>query len=172
MDVGYGDAVQPPPVSIDYPSILQFAAPHIRAYSRYTVVAEKLQAAAELGLTNSRLKDFFDLFTLAARFDFDGQQLVEAITATFARRGVAIPAEPPAAFSTRFSEAPDKLAQWKGFLKRARVRIEVPPFPGVVESVARFAREPLESARDRHAFARIWRPAGPWAKADPRTPAP
>jgi len=162
VDVGYGDAVVPPAATLDYPSLLDFAAPHVSAYSRYTVVAEKLQATVELGVTNSRLKDFFDLLTLASRFDFEGPQLVEAITATFTRRGATIPVELPAALSTRFAEAPDKLAQWKGFLKRARVRIDVPPFPAVVEAVARFALEPLDSARAVARFPCRWRPGGPW----------
>jgi len=162
VDIGYGDAVVPPPTTIDYPSLLGFAPPHVSAYSRYTVVAEKIQAAVELGVTNSRLKDFFDLFTLASRFDFDGSQLVEAITATFGRRSVAIPAEPPAALSSRFAEAPDKLSQWKGFLKRARVRMELPPFPAVVEAVAEFALEPLDAARIGAKFAAQWRPGARW----------
>jgi hypothetical protein len=134
----------------------------VKAYSRYGVVAEKLQATVELGLANSRLKDFFDLFTLASRFDFDGPQLVAAFRATFARRRLAIPAERPAALTTRFSEAPDKVAQWKGFLKRSRVRVEVPALPGVVEAVARFALEPLEAARIAAEFPRAWPPDGPW----------
>ena len=164
VDVGYGDAVVPPPTTIDYPSMLQFAVPHVSAYSSYTVVAEKLQATVELGVTNSRLKDFFDLFTLASRFDFEGPLLVEAIKATFGRRCATIPAEPPAALSTRFAEAPDKLAQWKGFLKRARVRIDVPPFPAVVDAVARFALEPLAATRVGALFRRTWRSGGPWVE--------
>jgi nucleotidyltransferase AbiEii toxin of type IV toxin-antitoxin system len=164
VDVGYGDAVVPPPATIEYPSLLRFAMPHVKAYSRYTVVAEKLQAAIELGLANSRLKDFFDLFTLASRFEFDGPQLVSAIGATFARRGVAIPAEPPAALSARFSEAPDKLAQWKGFLKRTRVRVDVPQLTDVVDAVAQFALHPLDAARRGVEFRRSWRPGGPWVE--------
>ncbi len=162
VDVGYGDAVVPPPAGIEYPSLLGFAAPHVTAYSRYTVVAEKLQATVELGLTNSRLKDFFDLFTLSARFGFDGLQLVGAIAATFARRGAAIPPGPPDALSARFGDAPDKLAQWNGFLRRARVRVPVPPFPSVVEAVARFALEPLDAARLGKDFDRRWPAGGPW----------
>lgn len=163
VDVGYGDVVVPPPATIEYPSLLEFARPHVKAYSRYTVVAEKLQATVELGLANSRLKDFFDLFTLASQFEFDGPQLVSGVGATFARRGMAIPAEPPAAFSDQFFGAPEKLAQWKGFLKRTRVRVELPPFPELVHAVARFALEPLEAARRGTRFERMWRPGGPWA---------
>jgi hypothetical protein len=162
VDVGYGDAVVPPAVSLDYPSMLEFTRPIIRAYTRYTVVAEKLEAAVELGVTNTRLKDFFDLFTLAAHFDFDGGGLVSAIGATFVRRGLPIPEERPMAFSPRFSESAEKLAQWKGFLRRSRVRVEVPPFPDVVEAVAGFAIEPLQAARDGAPFRRCWPPGGPW----------
>ena len=77
---------------------------------------------------------------------------------------MAIPAEPPAAFSPRFSDAPDRLAQWKGFLKRARVRVAVPPFPALVETVAGFVLEPLEAARKDITFRRRWRPRGPWVE--------
>lgn len=162
VDVGHGDAVVPPPATLEYPSLLRFATPRVKAYSRYTVVAEKLQAAVELGLANSRLKDFFDLFTLASRFEFEGPLLASAIAATFKRRGIGIPAEPPAAFSTQFAAAPDKAAQWKGFLKRTRVRIELPRFPAVLGSVALFLLEPLEAARTGVPFRRTWRPGGPW----------
>lgn len=162
VDVGYGDAVVPPPATIEYPSLLHLPPPRVKAYSRYGVVAEKLQAAVELGLANSRLKDFFDLFMLASRFDFHGPQLVAAIRATFSRRSVTISAESPAALTTRFSEAPEKVAQWNGFLKRSRVRIEVPAFPAAVDAVARFALEPLDAARIASEFPRRWAPGGPW----------
>jgi hypothetical protein len=162
VDVGYGDAVVPPPTTIDFPQILEFTQPHIRAYSRYTVVAEKLQAAVELGLANSRLKDFFDPYMLSSQLDFDGPGLVAAIRATFDRRDVAIPSEPPMALTARFSEDPGKLAQWRGFLRRARVRVQVPALPEVIEKVACFAIQPLEAARLGRDFRRTWRQGGPW----------
>jgi hypothetical protein len=84
------------------------------------------------------------------------------MTATFARRGASIPREPPAALSRRFAESPDKLAQWKGFLKRARVRIDTPPFSAVVKAVAEFALEPLDATRVETMFRRHWQPGGPW----------
>jgi predicted nucleotidyltransferase component of viral defense system len=162
VDVGYGDAVVPPPTTIDFPQILEFTQPHIRAYSRYTVVAEKLQAAVELGLANSRLKDFFDLYVLSSQLDFDGPGLVAATRATFDRREVAIPQGPPVALSPRFSEDAGKLAQWKGFLRRSRVRVQVPALPAVIDAVAQFALEPLEAARLGEDFRKTWRQGGPW----------
>ena len=162
VDVGYGDAVVPPPTPIDFPQILEFTQPHIRAYSRYTVVAEKLQAAVELGLANSRLKDIFDLYVLSLHFDFDGPGLVTAIRATFDRRKMAIPDSPPVALTSNFSEDAGKLAQWRGFLRRSRVRIQAPALPAVIESVAQFTLAPLEAARLRKEFRRNWSPGGPW----------
>jgi hypothetical protein len=69
--------------------------PRLHAYPRYTVVAEKLEALSKLGMTNSRMKDYFDLLILAHHTDFDGETLCQAIKATFSRRKSNLPAEPP-----------------------------------------------------------------------------
>ena len=67
--------VVPRPASVHYPAMLEFASPVLRAYPRETVVAEKFQAMVVLGIANSRMKDFFDLWTLAHAFAFDGASL-------------------------------------------------------------------------------------------------
>ncbi|HWO26514.1 MAG TPA: nucleotidyl transferase AbiEii/AbiGii toxin family protein [Kofleriaceae bacterium] len=54
IDVGFGDAVTSVPVRVDLPVLLDDPAPHVLAYSRETVVAEKLDAIVQLGITNSR----------------------------------------------------------------------------------------------------------------------
>ena len=92
IDVGFGDAVVPGPEDVSYPIILNgMPEPQIRAYPRYTVVAEKLEALTSLGMLNSRMKDFFDLWVLAKHSDFDGKVLSRAVAATFERRQTAIP---------------------------------------------------------------------------------
>lgn len=58
VDVGFGDAITPGPVRVEYPTILEFPAPVLKAYPRETVVAEKFQAMTALGIANSRMKDF------------------------------------------------------------------------------------------------------------------
>ena len=80
IDVGFGDAVTPPPVRMDFPTILDFPAPVLKVYPRETVVAEKFQAATTLGMQNSRMKDFFDLWILSRDYTFDGETLVRAIS--------------------------------------------------------------------------------------------
>src|SRR5204863_2427322 len=71
VDVGFGDVILPGPVEVEYPTMLDFPAPKLQAYPRETVVAEKFEAMVKLGIANSRMKDFYDLWELAERFDYD-----------------------------------------------------------------------------------------------------
>jgi predicted nucleotidyltransferase component of viral defense system len=96
LDIGFGDVITPGPTEIEYPTLLNFPAPVLRAYPRETVVAEKLEALTALGLLNSRMKDFYDLALLSRMYEFEGQRLSEAVSATFRHRGTAIEPEPSA----------------------------------------------------------------------------
>jgi len=68
---------------VSYPTLLDFPAPHLHAYPIYTVVAEKFEAVVKLGIANTRMKDFYDLWLLAQRFEFNGDLLRHAFTTTF-----------------------------------------------------------------------------------------
>ena len=60
VDIGFGDAVTPAPQAISYPVLLEdFPAPQLRAYPKYTVVAEKFHAVCLLGLANTRIQDWW-----------------------------------------------------------------------------------------------------------------
>jgi len=83
IDLGFGNAIQPPPQEVEYPTLLDTPPPVIRAYPKEAVVAEKLHAMVVLGERNSRLKDFYDLYVLASSFAFDGPTLACSIRATF-----------------------------------------------------------------------------------------
>lgn len=118
-DVGFGDhQVEPPPVEAEYPTLLASEAPRIRAYARETMIAEKLHAMVCLGETNSRLKDFFDVWVLARRFPFQGARLSSAILATFEERDTPLPAEEFRSLSPAFFAAPEKALQWKRFFEQ------------------------------------------------------
>ena len=92
IDIGFGDAVTPQAQLVTYPTLLaDVPAPTLRAYPKATVVAEKLHAVTHLGMTNSRMKDFFDLWVLLHDTTMDDAELQQAIEATFARRQTAIP---------------------------------------------------------------------------------
>lgn len=118
VDIGFGDAVFPAPEEVEYPSLLGFPCPKLRAYSRATVVAEKFQVIVELGLVNSRLKDYFDIWTILNRFEVPPETLREAIRATFQRRQTPLPTRIPEGLSEVFALDPQKQAQWKAFLRK------------------------------------------------------
>lgn len=122
IDVGLGDSVSPPAVLCEFPTLLSQEHPKLRAYQRETAIAEKLHALVELGLLNSRLKDYFDIAILARTFTFDALVLWEAILKTFERRNLGVPDTVPPAMTKTFLE-PSKQAQWKGFVRK-RVRSE------------------------------------------------
>lgn len=119
IDVGFGDALTPPPQQIDYPAILDYPAPRLRAYHPATVVAEKLNAMVVLGALNSRMKDFYDIHVILAHMDIDDDILRNAIQATFKQRNVPLPKEPPVAFTFHFLEDGLKETQWQAFLRRS-----------------------------------------------------
>ncbi len=119
VDIGFGDAVTPAPEAISYPVLLaDFPAPQLRAYPKYTVVAEKFHAVCLLGLTNTRLKDYFDLWVLLDDTTLEAPVMRRAIDATFERRKMALPTTVPVGLTDTFARDLTKQTQWKAFLKK------------------------------------------------------
>lgn len=146
--MGYGDAVTPGPEDAEYPTLLDDQpAPRLRVYPRASVVAEKLEAIVSLGMANSRLKDYFDLRALAREGLLDAWQLADAIAATFARRGTAVPVEMSLGLTEAFARDPAKQRQWQAFL--GRNRLEAPALEQVVKDVRDFVAVALALARER-----------------------
>ena len=162
VDIGFGDAVVPEPEPLDYPTLLDFPAPRLLAYPRETVVAEKFQSMVELGIANSRMKDFFDLWTLSRMFSFEGARLVDAIQATFERRRTLLPTIDPVCFTSDFSRDQNKQAQWAAFLKRAGVDARGVSLFEVLPVLQRFLMPPTTAAAKREAFDTQWPAGGPW----------
>lgn len=136
-DIGFGDAVTPAPEEMDYPVLLDdLPAPRLRVYPRYTVIAEKFEAIVSLGIANSRMKDFFDLWVLTRHSELDSAILRRAITATFARRATALPTTTPIGLSDEFSADAIKQTQWRAFVTKNR--LDAPPLPLVVAHLRMF----------------------------------
>ncbi len=164
VDVGFGDATVPPPESADFPVLLDQPAPRLRVYRRETVVAEKLQALVDLGLANSRMKDFFDLRFLAATFDFAGAKLTSAIEATFARRSTAVPGDVPTGLTDTFAADANKQTQWRAFLRRTGLESEGLELGTVVAGLRGFLLPPLKALADGTPFELDWPAGGPWRR--------
>ena len=115
-----------------------------------------------LGMANSRMKDFFDVWFLCRQFEFAGQTLVDAIRATFERRQTPLPDGPPVALTDAFARDATKQAQWLGFLKRSGVVDHSVSLPDVVKAIAPFLVPALEAVGGRISTPSNWEPGGPW----------
>ena len=93
----------------------------MRAYPKYTAVAEKLHAVCVLGMANTRMKDYFDLWVLLQDAELQDVELRRAVAATFARRGTVLPSGTPAGLRNEFAEDAAKQMQWQAFLKKNRL---------------------------------------------------
>lgn len=162
IDVGFGDAVTPEAKEVDYPTLLDMPAPRIRVYPPETVIAEKLQAMVALGMQNSRMKDFYDLWTIARQFSFEGATLATAVAATFKRRHTDIPRAMPTGLSDEFATDRQKNTQWNAFLTRShRGAMEI-ELAQVISELRAFLMPVLDAAAKAKNFAQSWANGGPW----------
>lgn len=164
VDVGIGDVIFPKPKKIKYPTILQLPAPEIFAYSKEAVVAEKFEAMVKLGMLNSRMKDFYDVWMMAKTFSFDGKTLCRAIQLTFERRKTKLPDKLPIAFSEEFEKAKDKQVQWKAFLHRAHVIDSDIELGKVTDLLRSFLSPLLRALANKTPFNLSWNAKGMWTK--------
>ena len=147
VDVGFGDATVPPPVRVEFPTLLDTPRPKLWAYAPETVIAEKLEAMVRLGTANTRMKDFFDVWHLAQSSAFEGDVLENAIRATFAARNTLLPTGPVTGLTAAFGDDPVKRIQWIAFVQQAGVAETVPPLPGVVMALEKFLGPILRASR-------------------------
>lgn len=161
LDIGFGDVVIPAPVSLQYPTILDLPAPKLRGYSKESTIAEKFEAIVKLGVFNSRMKDFFDIWLLSRQFDFNGQRLAAAIKETFSTRGRDIQSKPNA-LTNSFSDDHAKVTQWRGFIRKNRLT-NVPKNLGeVIEDIKIFLGPVAIALEVKKPFKETWDAPGPW----------
>ena len=110
------------------------------------MVAEKFQAMVDLGMANSRMNDYYDLRIISQTFEIDRSRLAGAISATFARRGTAIPDRVPDGLSPTFANDAVKRQQWESF--RQDLSVTPGPFDGVVSALEALLMPAAAAARE------------------------
>jgi hypothetical protein len=162
VDVGFGDALTPRPRRERLATLLELPPPHLRVCPWETMIAEKFQALAALGMANSRMKDFFDLDYLSRTLAFDGLVLARAIRSTFERRRTPLPGEVPLGLSAAFGEDPEKVAQWRAFIRRTRLTERSGSLGAVMGRLRDFLMPPAKASIEERPFRMEWPPSGPW----------
>ena len=163
IDIGFGDAISPGPIETEYPTLLNLPGPRLLTYPRETVVSEKLEAMVKLGIANSRMKDFHDLHSLSNTFEFDGKALVDAVRATFERRGTALPeGGVPLAFTPEFYEDENKIKQWKAFCNKNKPRVQEIEFKTLMGRLVSFLTPVIRSAQNELLLDNKWKAENGW----------
>jgi len=162
VDIGFGDAITPEAQDVELPVILDHPAPRLRAYPKETVIAEKLHAMAIHGSTNSRMRDFYDVWVLQSQFPFDGSTLSAAIRATFDRRQTPMEPSSWTPFQSSFYAAEDPLTRWRLYVSRGHFERIPPQFAEVGAAIERFLRPVAESIARGEPLGLVWPPGGPW----------
>jgi hypothetical protein len=162
VDIGFGDAVTPPPERIDFPTLLDGPAPRLLAYTQYTIIAEKMETMVRLGMANSRMKDFYDVWLLSKLFEFDGRTLSEAIRNTFRHRSTPLPDELPLVFTEEFRQDAKKQTQWQAFVRKSKPEMRTDDLDTLIGAVMAFLMPIIEAVRNNKPFELVWIPDGPW----------
>ncbi len=163
IDIAVGEAVVPPPLEVDLPVLLSMPSPHMQAYQKETAVAEKCEALVSLGLPNTRMKDFYDLWYLCLNFTFSGTFLADSLQATFTRRKTPFPGHGlPTALTAEFADDPLKNRQWNAFLGKNRLNAQAPELIPVIANLHEFLQPLLEALADNKPFTRQWSPEAKW----------
>lgn len=161
IDIGFGDVVYPVAISVNYPTMLDFESPRLVGYPKESVIAEKFEAMVKLGQLNSRMKDFFDIYTLANQFGFDAEVVCIAIQKTFANRGTLLQVE-PFVFSSQFAENPTKQLQWSAFVRKSKLGDQPRAFSDVIQEIREFLLPLVDAILTEQKLEAIWNSGGPW----------
>lgn len=162
IDVGYGDVVVPATIELEYPTLLGGATPRVRAYPIETVVAEKVEAILKLGMANSRMKDYYDLWLIPGTVTFEGGVLRKAFTATFERRGTPLPPGDPVGLTREFAEATDNVKRWRAFLDTNGLEDARKELQRAIDAIRDFVVPPLRAAAQQGSFEQNWSPGAGW----------
>ena len=153
IDIGFGDVVYPERMKMDFPVLLDMDIPKVYAYSINSVVAEKFEAFVSLGLANSRYKDFYDIYVLADRYNFDGTELMNAIKETFNHRGTSF--DDIAAFEDGFADDETRLMRWNSFVKKKKAFIKL-GFEETVQLLKILLFPIVDAIKKNELFERTW----------------
>jgi hypothetical protein len=148
IDMGFGDAVVPEPVEIEYPTLLNLPTPRLLSYPVVSVIAEKVEAMVDKGMLNSRMKDFYDVYAMSRIFDFEGPKIKAAFQATFKRRETEIPEGLPVAFTDEFAEDDVKITQWRSFINKSELTHAPDNFAEVISELRKFTRPIFQSINE------------------------
>ncbi len=162
IDIGFGDIIYPKPEMIEYPVILDLPKPKLKSYPAESIVSEKFEAMIKSGSLNSRMKDFYDIWLMMRRFDFNGLKLGEALKRTFKQRRTSLPQDKPVFTEEIYDERSDRQQLWKAFLNKAEIKHAPEKLSETAGAIERFLIGPIMAINKNEKFNANWKAPGPW----------
>lgn len=165
MDIGFGDVIIPRAIRMEFPTLLEEKSPpRIKVYSIESIISEKFEAMVKLAMVNSRIKDFYDVYTLSVSYNFQSDRLKKAVESTFQRRKTFIP-DNLLIFRLDFHRDEEKQRQWSAFLRKLQLHDVNMGFNEIMERITSFLKPIVDSIKDKNKENKIWDAiAGCWKK--------
>ena len=121
VDIGHGDVVYPHVNFTNFPSLLDSELENIAAYTLESVIAEKFEAMVKLSYSNSRMKDFYDIYNICKNYNINGEEIKNAIALTFKKRETSLEQNDLDIFKDEFYMNEKKIIQWNSFIKKINI---------------------------------------------------
>ena len=163
IDVGYGDIVTPEPYTLEYPVLIDQPVPVLLAYTRETVISEKLEAMVSIGFDNTRMKDIYDLLILQRSSSFDGALLSQAVRATFKRRQTSIPIGDVHPFSDAFQNDSTHQMRWRTFVRKVGNTAMTQDLSEAIQELGHLCLPLIDSVRSGQKMILSWTPDNYWS---------
>jgi len=141
MDIGFGDIIIPKA--------------KVRVYSIESIISEKFEAMVKLAMANSRMKDFYDVYSLSLSHNFQVDRLKKAIETTFQKRKTPIP-DNPLVFRVEFYENKERQKQWTAFLRKLRLHDINQEFNEIMKRIINLLEPVVISIRGRTRIDKSW----------------
>jgi len=155
MDIGFGDVIIPRAIQMEFPTLLEEKPPRIKVYSIESIISEKFEAMVKLAMVNSRIKDFYDIYTLSVCYNFQSDRLKKAIESTFQRRKTFIP-DNLLVFRSEFHKDEEKQRQWSAFLRKSRLHDVNQGFNEIMKRITSFLKPIVDSIKDKNKEDKTW----------------
>lgn len=153
IDIGYNDIIYPGKEKMEYPTLLDDESPILNVYSKESIIAEKFEAIVSLGVVNSRYKDFYDIYTMANRFDFSGEDLKQALIETFNHRKTSL--DKIVVFEKGFADDAYRKGRWVGFIKTKRAETSL-TLNDTIQFIKLFLDPIISAINNNENFAMRW----------------
>jgi hypothetical protein len=111
-------------------------------------------------MTNSRLRDYYDIWRIIETMTFEMPRIASALLATFEKRGTRLPTDRPEGLTKEYSERWDDA--WRRLSDRFEMQDDLAPLTQVIEEITEFLVPALEAIDRGKSLDKRWTAGRGW----------